>query len=368
MEPTSGFEIKKMLKKLFFPRDHRQDHFKALDGLRGIAVLLVMLSHASNRGLFDIGFFNFKYTGKFGVYLFFLLSAYLLDRQIALAIKNQKANIKYWLNYLLRRFLRIYPLFCLALIGNYLLLQYDIPYAIGIENMDILKRHLTLQLGREVFWSIPVEFIYYFISPVILVIVGYVTNWRINYIVIFILILIACCNLINPFLGLKNISTLKYLPIFLIGTLISMVEVFSDTFKELDKDERGVLDLFGIVAFVIIILMFHCIFSIFFEGGYPFHDQKYFVAISILWSVILLAAKYSKRYINTFLSFMPLRFLGVISFSAYLFHIPILKYLVEDEIIPHNLKIVVFIISTVILSIATFLLIERPLSKVKLRF
>jgi len=34
-----------------FPNDDENDHFKSLDGLRGFAVLLVMLSHIRNEGL-----------------------------------------------------------------------------------------------------------------------------------------------------------------------------------------------------------------------------------------------------------------------------------------------------------------------------
>lgn len=39
------------LKGIFFPHDHRKDHHKSLDGLRGWAVLLVLFGHAANQGL-----------------------------------------------------------------------------------------------------------------------------------------------------------------------------------------------------------------------------------------------------------------------------------------------------------------------------
>ena len=55
-------------------------HFAALDGLRGIAVLMVVLSHLS---LLQLNPFpvDFAGTGKCGVYLFFVLSAFLLTYQ-----------------------------------------------------------------------------------------------------------------------------------------------------------------------------------------------------------------------------------------------------------------------------------------------
>jgi Predicted acyltransferases len=47
----------------------------ALDGLRGVAVLIVVLSHLSNARLFLIPGLDLSGTGKSGVFLFFVLSA-----------------------------------------------------------------------------------------------------------------------------------------------------------------------------------------------------------------------------------------------------------------------------------------------------
>lgn len=103
--------IREKFNKLFFPHDNKSDHFKALDGLRGVAVLFVVFSHAANVNIYFHEWINFQKVGKIGVYLFFVLSAYLLDRQIALSLINKRSSIKYWTNYFLRRFLRIYPLY-----------------------------------------------------------------------------------------------------------------------------------------------------------------------------------------------------------------------------------------------------------------
>ena len=105
---------------LFFPHDHRELHVKSLDGLRGIAVLFVVLSHSSIEGFFSWSPLDFKGIGKTGVYLFFILSAFLLDRQIIFKLRKGQADNLYWLNYVIRRFLRIYPLFAVALIVDWL--------------------------------------------------------------------------------------------------------------------------------------------------------------------------------------------------------------------------------------------------------
>ena len=53
-----------------------------LDGLRGVAVLIVILSHMSIRDMYLAPGLDFSGIGKSGVYLFFVLSAMLLASQM----------------------------------------------------------------------------------------------------------------------------------------------------------------------------------------------------------------------------------------------------------------------------------------------
>ena len=100
----------------FFPNDQHPDHHKPLDGLRGLAVLMVVFGHGNNHGLGPFGDHSLLIRGKLGVYLFFVLSAYLLDRQIIKMFQQERASWDYWFYYISRRILRIFPLFFLALI------------------------------------------------------------------------------------------------------------------------------------------------------------------------------------------------------------------------------------------------------------
>ena len=76
---------------------------KSLDGLRGVAILLVLFYHLLNHGflypLFD--------QGWMGVDLFFVLSGFLITG-ILLDTKNSKG---YYKNFFVRRALRILPLY-----------------------------------------------------------------------------------------------------------------------------------------------------------------------------------------------------------------------------------------------------------------
>ena len=86
----SKFKIK--FNNLFFPNEEKPEHIKSLDGLRGIAVLFVLLAHSSHIHINIYHEINLGALGRIGVYLFFVLSAYLLDRQIALAFLNNKKH------------------------------------------------------------------------------------------------------------------------------------------------------------------------------------------------------------------------------------------------------------------------------------
>jgi peptidoglycan/LPS O-acetylase OafA/YrhL len=143
------------------------NHFASLDGLRGIAVLFVLISHLSNNQLLLLPYVNFGGSGKYGVYLFFVLSSYLLDRQIAKAMLLEKATARFWINYFFRRFLRIYPLYLLVLVINYTMSENGNALFIDLSSTE-LWQHIILQEGYSVFWSIPVEFKYYFFSPLVM--------------------------------------------------------------------------------------------------------------------------------------------------------------------------------------------------------
>src|SRR6187549_3131451 len=85
-------------------------HAPALDGVRGIAILAVMLFHYVNGshhvpGLKQI--FDAAHSGWLGVDLFFVLSGFLIT---GILLKN-KGRPRYYRNFYVRRTLRIFPLY-----------------------------------------------------------------------------------------------------------------------------------------------------------------------------------------------------------------------------------------------------------------
>lgn len=91
-------------------------HIPALDGLRGIAILIVLLSHFIPRGentRHGIGRLLARAStqGWIGVDLFFVLSGFLITG----ILLRSKSSERYFLNFYSRRALRIFPLYYFVL-------------------------------------------------------------------------------------------------------------------------------------------------------------------------------------------------------------------------------------------------------------
>lgn len=349
--------------KMFFPHDHKQDHFKALDGLRGIAILLVLVSHASGAGWMFLEHLNFTKAGKIGVFLFFVLSAYLLDRQIAIALISKKSSKLYWLNYLLRRFLRIYPLFFIALLAHLTLTL--IGYETVITSFKDIVNHLLLLDGKNIFWSIPVEFKYYFLSPVLMFIAHKFLNWKIKTVVPFLFTLAALALFLDLRYSLSNISTVRYLPIFLTGTLFSIYDLVWK--KENSLNMNGLMyNIIALLCFLGMLLTVPYYFNALFQEPINFHESPYFLWYALFWTGVLICAKYGKGAIKMFLELKILRFFGTISYSAYLLHKLILIPLINTTMVGNGFKFYIFMLATTFISMLSYLVFERPLSKIKI--
>ncbi len=142
------------------PRDHR--HLDVLDGFRGMAVLIVLLSHSSGREMMLAPWLNFSGIGHIGVYLFFVLSGYLLTLNL---LGGQTLPQFY-----LRRFFRIAPLYFLVLGGvlAYQALGYYSPRYLHISGgAEGAVLHFFFLKGDGVFWTLAAEFGFYLLLPLV---------------------------------------------------------------------------------------------------------------------------------------------------------------------------------------------------------
>ncbi|MDO5057809.1 MAG: acyltransferase [Lautropia sp.] len=134
----------------------RMPHFsQPLHGLRGVAVLIVLLSHLGNADMPVMPLAHHA-IGKAGVWIFFALSAFLLTRGLCTALTHARSTGQALMSYTVQRVFRIYPLYLVVLLLHGL---------VGNLSAAGVFEHLGLQAGRHELWAIPVEFKYYLVIP-----------------------------------------------------------------------------------------------------------------------------------------------------------------------------------------------------------
>lgn len=351
----------------------------ALDGLRGMACLIVLLSHTSNEGIYFSDYLDFSGIGKSGVYLFFILSSFLLTYPFV--VKGKDAFSRHFIiSYFVRRFFRIYPLYVVyllfALVTSHLLGRIlHVDKVIGIPfNLTIGEfiKHLFLIQGKGVAWSILVEFKFYFLLPFLGFAFAVVLKNRLLPVILLTLALIGFCQWMWPpsESTVNEIRVGYYLPIFFMGSMLSVVYRYWQT-NRLIENQRIVLfvEILGFLAGAALIVMTPSISSRLFGQTVPrdFYHKE-FVLYGLLWSVVVFAAIAGFGILRRLFELNVLRYLGFISFSMYLLHIvPLFISRKLNLDIPNDFPMLgwIFLAVTIGMSHITWMLIEKPTSRIR---
>ncbi|MDX2308301.1 MAG: acyltransferase [Hyphomicrobium sp.] len=135
---------------------------KSLDGLRGLAALLVVVSHfAELAGVKVLG----SGAAQIGVMIFFALSGYLMGHLYFSA----PPTIDNVARFFQRRTARVLPLYYLLVLSSLAvtLVAVHWHYWIYPLKLDAALLHLIPIHGTSVLWTIPVEIHFYLLFPVI---------------------------------------------------------------------------------------------------------------------------------------------------------------------------------------------------------
>lgn len=155
----------------------------ALDGVRGVAILLVLILHATKfqpQGWGDQLLSRLATSGWCGVDLFFVLSGFLITG----ILYDSKGSSRYFRNFYMRRVLRIFPLYygMLAFFFIALPLVHRAPQAVAgeewwywlyLSNYSIALRQggfTHAELG--VSWSLAIEEQFYIVWPAVVWLLG----------------------------------------------------------------------------------------------------------------------------------------------------------------------------------------------------
>jgi peptidoglycan/LPS O-acetylase OafA/YrhL len=278
----------------------------SLESLRGVAALSVVLYH-----LPAISFYHFS-KGLFGVYFFFSLSGFV----IALNYFDRIKNLKSFLNFEKKRFLRLYPLHILVLF-LVLIIQISKLYLVDFlpikyeqkafqpqewfTKLDFIQHIFLIQsvtnLGypfswNSAAWTISVEFYAYIIFALLIILIR---NNQIAFstiIIFFLFFFEIIFKFLKPFINFFFLDGLRY---FLTGSLMFIIyRIIKFRFSD----------------FFVILLLFFLIFFNKFLPNYIFYSLI----------ILIISIQKENNYIYRLLNKNYFVYFGTISYSFYMIH------------------------------------------------
>lgn len=355
------------LKKIFTPIVIDRNYFPHIDGLRAIAVLIVVLFHAFPHSLKG---------GFIGVDVFFVISGYLISGILFKDIINGEYSIKTFYE---RRINRIFPalifviLVCIA--ASYFLMFKDerVDFFKSILFASTFLANLFFYQKIDYFagsaedypllhlWSLGVEEQFYILWPLLLVYLTFNVQRRVTS---FIFLIIAISFSYNLYLTYHYPSAAFYLPFgrfweLAAGAMLAALEIWHSKKLTPFKKYSNIWVLIGLIF--IAVGIFQIDSSMSFPGFYA-------ITPVLATSLILLFG--AKSWLGVHLLSNPiLVFFGTISYPLYLWHWPILSFLhVQEGVAPKVAKAAAVILS-IVLAALTYFFIEKPIRfKVKSSF
>ncbi|PAJ71669.1 acyltransferase [Pseudoalteromonas sp. NBT06-2] len=324
---------------------------KKLNTLRGLAALIVFVTHFSDitnwlGGVLGGG------SGAYGVMLFFLLSGFLMS-YLYLDRGFNKVNVK---GYLLARAGRVLPLYLVVVLSSYYLSLAGSDFLYNIPDFNALLGHLLFLHGESVLWSIPPEIQFYFIF----IIFWSFAKGRAGYIYLLslaVMILLFLTNFPRIHGDINGVpynvfSVLRTLPFFFVGVIFGM------HYKSI-KTPEYLRSHWFILALCLIPLMYPELTPVTSDA-----KRKMWLSYEVLivMSTVFFCIVFLVPNNNILLANKIGDFIGKISYSLYLLHMPII-----EKVNQFNLSIEFkFILSLVLSLLAAFIsyrYFEKPVAK-----
>lgn len=359
----------------------KQQRIPELDGLRGIAVILVISFHYLNNQLVDATGFTGKLIGKVtsigwvGVDLFFILSGFLIG---TILIQNKHSK-NYFSTFYIRRIVRIVPNYFLLILifltltavpyfsDNYFLTGNNVipiwSYLMMVHNLFMAHLNNLGNIAMSVTWSIGIEEQFYIIFPFIVYFLKEKwLPWILGCAIILAVIFrMQYNNWIPPYVLLHcRMDAIS------LGAIIAYLNNKYDLAVWVNRYFKWVI---GILTFDIFI----CAYKY-----YQFQDlgnmrNTYF---GIFFSICLIfALTYKKTIYAAFLRNKILMWIGSISYSLYLFHYMLLglfQHFAGNGLGLRNVKDVIItsiaLIISMLFSWALYLKLETPMVKIGKKF
>ena len=334
---------------------------KEIDGLRSLAVLPVIFYHAG---------FSFFSGGFIGVDVFFVISGYLIT---SLILKEKKEETFSLLNFYERRARRILPalffvmICCIPFAWIWTLPAEFKDFAQSILATSLFSSNIFFWQGTDYFgggnvdlkillhtWSLAVEEQYYLIFPVFIML-----TWRLGlkFLVYFFLTFTVLS------LGLSHYGS-SHFPVanfyllpsraweLLLGVLAALY-LFSGNENKI-KLPSWIKETLGFLGLGMILLTVWL-----FDKNTPF--PSLYALVPTIGTLLLILFSTSTTLLGKFLSLKPLVFTGLISYSLYLWHLPLFVFarhiLIEE---PNKIILIGLILLSFIFAYISWRFVEKP--------
>ena len=354
------------------PSARSRDHLPALDGLRALAVLLVLWQHLPRTALGDAGAVALIRPGYLGVDVFFVLSGFLITR-ILLSERERGVPLRW---FLLRRFLRIFPIYYLTLVVVVFVHPGpELPWCFAyLSNVYFILHPSTGVLQHT--WSLAVEEHFYLAWPLVVGLLPVRMGARFLALVIIPLAVVSALVIIGWDGGLESdIDEVRGVQYFSLcrfaslgaGALCAYGEEWVRSGRRAVR--RVVVLLFASALMVWDKTLYVLLpFGLGLDPGLP-HGlvplcRMISTALFSSGALLLVLNGSSRGALATCLSWRPLRFIGRISYGLYLYHLPVFRWLGGHGITDAALALA----ATFAIAALSFTAIERPLLKIAARF
>ena len=364
---------------------YKTKYFKELNSLRFIGFIGVFFGHVFfsnspeiiNSKLYATLFSYGKILGFISIDSFFVLSSFLITWKALEEIKF--TNTFQFKNFLIRRSLRIWPLYFLIVFLGFLIEYFKSYYFLESEklpsiwnfilfilNYDIIENGYNFLFFMVFMWSISVEEQFYVFWAIII-------KWfnkyllAISFLIILISLLFRVC-FINDSLSL-NFHTVSALGNFGIGALTAILAFkYPHFISKLQSLTRNTILFVYLIIFSFFILMPFLI-----ENNFFIITQR--VLFSIFFSFIILEQSYCDKSIVKVSRIKYFNFFGKISYGLYCYHGIIITIILQmsgflSESLLNSLVLypIIIFVSTLAISQISFRFYESKFLNFKSKF
>ena len=338
-----------------------------ITGLRAIAVLPVLLFHA---------FPSLLPGGFFGVDVFFVISGYLISGIIFRSLKNNQFSYRVFYEKRIKRILPnlILLLVAVSIVGYFFLFPQEYKNlghqvytsASFLQNFRLLKSvgYFTEEALHQPLlhlWSLAIEEQFYIVFPILCALLWKFSRRSVKTLGIFVFLIttgsLLACLLVQD----RNFAFYFPLTRFWelgVGILLAYSETF-DSDRQTQRFSLGFRHSLSIAGLICIVLPMLCYADRFAHPGL-------ITLLPVLGATSIIAAQPSAIVNRTILSWRPMTFVGLISYSLYLWHWPLLSFLFICIPDPSFKSILLALIISFVIASLVYFFVENPIRRSKL--